>query len=265
MSSTTATPVTQKPHGIQEPRRSRKSHVWISAGIALWILGLAVLAASAYIIRHHPAPWPIELSISRAAQHFSYWPWFVSLLAFVSTFNNPTPTGIALGVLFTWMLLMGWFRQSIFFALCVGIGNALNALIGDYVQRPRPSPKLIHVDAPLKYNSFPSGHCNHMMVYYGFLLFLSFSGPVRHWRYRWLLIPLQLFAALNIALMGYARLYEGEHWIGDVLAGYLSGALWLALFICLYLGATKLVEKRRERKHSRRLSPPVESRQGEIR
>lgn len=212
--------------------------------IVCWMLGLLVLAAASILTRSHPAPWPFELAFSQTVQHLSYWPWVPALLDFIGTFNNPTPTGIALGVLFTAMLLMGWYRQALFFALTVGVGNAINALIGDYVRRPRPSPSLVHVDALLKYNSFPSGHTCHMMVYYGFLLYLSFTRPVRTWRYRWTLIPLQVFAALNILLMGYARVYEGEHWLGDVLAGYLSGALWLTLFIALYQWVTRMLEQR---------------------
>jgi len=39
--------------------------------------------------------------------------------------------------------------------------------------------------------------------------------------------------------------FQGEHWFGDVLAGDLSGALWLTLFIFLYQWATQFVERRR--------------------
>ncbi len=53
---------------------------------------------------------------------------------------------------------------------------------------------------------------------------------------------------LNILLMGYSRVYEGEHWLSDVLGGYLSGALWLALFIFLYLLTTNKLEERRAKR-----------------
>lgn len=218
--------------------------------LALWVIGLLLLAGAAYIVHNHPSPWPIELSFSRSIQGLPYWPGVTASLDFIGTFNNPTPTGVALGVLIIGMLLMSWYRQALFLALTVGIGNGLDALIGKYVQRPRPSPSLIHVDVLLKYDSFPSGHCCHAMVFYGFLLFLSFTRPVRHWRYRWTLIPLQLFALLNILLIGYSRVYEGEHWLFDVLGGYLSGALWLALFIFLYQWTTRMLEKRRAKKSS---------------
>jgi membrane-associated phospholipid phosphatase len=64
----------------------------------------------------------------------------------------------------------------------------------------------------------------------------------------------QVFAALNILLIGYARVYEGEHWLGDVLAGYLSGALWLTLFLGLYHLATRMREHRQAK---RAMTPPA--------
>ena len=133
--------------------------------------------------------------------------------------------------------------------LTIGVGNTINILIGDYVQRPRPSPNLIHVYTPLKFNSFPSGHTEHDVVFYGFLLYLSFTKEVREWRYHRFLIPLQVFALVAILGIGYSRVLEGEHWVSDVLGGYLSGTLWLFLFIFLYRAFTNYLAQRRSRKN----------------
>ena len=221
-----------------------------SRGIAitLWVIGLLTLAAASVVTHNHPGPWPVELAFSRTVQHLPYWSWVPPVLDFFGTFNNPTPTGIVLGFVFTIILLLGRYRQAIFLVLTAGIGNFIDALIGDYVVRPRPSPGLVHVVVSLKYNSFPSGHCCHAVLFYGFLLYLSFTKPVRTWRYRWALIPLQIFAVLNVLLVGYSRVYEGEHWIGDIVGGYLSGALWLVLFIVLYQWITRLLQRKQAKK-----------------
>ena len=114
----------------------------IRTGIAitLWFIGLILLASASVLIRNHPGPWPFEVTFSQTVQNLHYWPWIPPLLVFIGTFNNPTPTGIMIGILFVGMILLGWYRQAIFFALVVGIGNFLDTLIGDYVVRPRPSP-----------------------------------------------------------------------------------------------------------------------------
>lgn len=219
-----------------------------SIAITLWITGLMTLAVAAVLVRNHPGPWPIELTFTRDVQSLPYWSWLPPIIDFFGTFNNPTPSGIGFGIVLSVILLMGWYRQAIFLALTVGIGDGIEVLVGNYVARPRPSPALVHVDALLKYNSFPSGHTCHEVLFYGFLLFLSFTKPVRRWRYHWALIPLQVFAALNILMIGYSRVYEGGHWAFDTLAGYLCGSLWLTLFIFLYQWTTNVLQKRRTRR-----------------
>src|SRR5207237_5090950 len=102
------------------------------------------------------------------------------------------------------------------------------------VARPRPSSPLIHVVVLEPIPTFPSGHVVYAVVYYGFLLYLSLTKPISQWRYRWLLIPFQLYAVLMILLIGFSRVSEGSHWLTDASAGYLSGALFLALLIVLY-------------------------------
>jgi membrane-associated phospholipid phosphatase len=104
---------------------------------------------------------------------------------------------------------------------------------------------LIHVFQPEPIKSFPSGHSEHDVVYYGFLLYLSFTKPVRQWRYYRFLLPFQIIAAFIIVAIGYSRIYEGSHWFTDVLGGYISGAVLLMAVIWLYRWATaKLVERR---------------------
>src|SRR6266487_3278403 len=168
--------------GTQVHARETDHRSGASRGIAitLWVIGLLTLAVASVVTHNHPGPWPFELAFSRTVQHLSYWSWVPPLFDFFGTFNNPTPTGVVLGIVFTAILLLGWYRQAIFLALTVGIGNGVDALIGDYVVRPRPSPGLVHVDVSLKYNSFPSGHCCHVILFYGFLLCSIFFWSVFH-------------------------------------------------------------------------------------
>ncbi|HEY0756784.1 MAG TPA: phosphatase PAP2 family protein [Ktedonobacteraceae bacterium] len=199
-------------------------------------------------IRANPHPLPFEFDLSKWLQASITQPWIGAIFRFLTFINDPLPdviTTIAVMVVF---VVMRWFRQGIFLALAVVIGNGVDALIGDLVQRPRPTPNLIHVDSRLIFNSFPSGHSCHMMVFYGFLFFLTLTPSVKQWRHQWLVLLLQIWALLNIGIMGLARLWEGEHWVLDIVGGYLDGAIWMALFIFLYMLTTNKLEQRKRRK-----------------
>jgi len=127
--------------------------------------------------------------------------------------------------------------RGIFLVLTVMGSAGLNVILDTIVGRPRPDPKVdhIHLYTPLvPFPTYPSGHTEHDVAFYGFLLYLSFTRAVREWRYHWILLPIQIFAVYDIIVIGYSRILEGDHWLTDVLGGYLEGALSLFFFIFLY-------------------------------
>lgn len=62
-------------------------------------------------------------------------------------------------------------------------------------------------------------------ICYGVLAYLGY----RAWpgTRRWAVVG----CALWLALTGFSRVYLGVHWPSDVVAGYLTGGLWLALCV----------------------------------
>lgn len=226
-----STAIETRQRQVSEDRARRRRTL---LGYICWFLGLATLIGMALIVHNHPAPWPIELSFSRTIQAWQLPAWIIVAIHAITTLNDPIPSGIAVVVLLAFLLFKRWLRPALFLGYLVLVGNSIDALIGDSVGRPRPNPHLIHVSATLTFNSFPSGHTEHDVIFYGFLLFLTLTKEVRRWKYaRWLL-PVQILMAFDILIIGFARVLEGEHWLMDVVGGYLSGALWLTLFIYLY-------------------------------
>lgn len=217
-------------------------------GSVFWLVLVAAMIALSLFAHVHRQPEPFELTISKDIQAIPFPQSIQASMRWLTAVNDPGPDVFIVPAVVIIFALFRWFKEAIFLALSAGIGNGIDALIGDYVGRPRPSSKLIHVDSMLKFNSFPSGHSCHMMVFFGFLLYLSFTKPVREWKYHWAILPLQVYAIINILVVGFARLWEGEHWITDVIGGYLDGAIWLLLFIFLYnVTAQKLKERRAKR------------------
>jgi membrane-associated phospholipid phosphatase len=239
------TPTATTTAGGENRKVAHRRHI---IGVILWSIGFIVLIVGSVIVHSHPGPWPFDLQTTIYVQHQNLWPWVQACLTFVDVFNDPIPSVIALAVWLIGLSLFRWFPQAIFVACGIGLADLVDGLISTLVARSRPSSPLIHVYIPEPFHSFPSGHTEHCVVYYGFLLYLSFTKPVRQWRYRWLLLPLQFFAVLNILLIGFARVLAGSHWITDALAGYLSGALMLFVLIFLYRWTTDKLARHRAKK-----------------
>jgi membrane-associated phospholipid phosphatase len=239
------TPSAEKTAGNEDRQDAGRRH--LIEGI-LWFIGLLALGTACFIVKQHPQPFPGEVDFSRSIQALQLPGWVFSVIMFYSSLNDIPPSIAATVILVVFMLIMRWWQQGIFFALTVLLANGIDALLGDFVGRPRPTAKLIHVHTTLTFNSFPSGHTEHDTVFYGFLLYLSLMKPVREWRYHWWLLPLQIFAVSAILIIGFSRLYEGEHWITDVLGGYLSGLVWLSLAIFAYRWVTDWRARRKAQK-----------------
>jgi membrane-associated phospholipid phosphatase len=226
--------------------------------IALWLIGAIILGVAAVIVHSHTAPWPVELAFTKYFQGPHPVPcpipiqphsWIEAALFDVSILNNPIPSIIGAAIVVGGLLFLRWWRQALFFVAAVASAGGLFLLLTPLVGRPRPNVKNgICVHDVYSYYSFPSGHVTHDVVCYGFLLFLTFTKPAREWRYRWVLIPLQLFFVCDLLFIGYSRVLEGDHWLFDVLGGYLTGALCLLLFIFLYRWVTDQWTQHRHQK-----------------
>jgi membrane-associated phospholipid phosphatase len=229
----------------------------------VWGIGLLLLVVSCFIIHAHPRPFPVDLAVTQALTPLQDVRWANTLIQ-IPGFMNDTYTAIAmLAVLFVGLLLTGevrrrrgisavlWLESAIFLAVFVPLSTGINILIANLVNRPRPSS----LTSPIKHHtqlilipSFPSGHVEHSVVFYGFLLFLSFIKPVREWRYSWVLIPFQVYALLDLLTIGFSRIVAEDHWISDVLGGYLIGALELGVYIFLYCWITQLWARKKQRR-----------------
>jgi membrane-associated phospholipid phosphatase len=218
-------------------------------GAIVWSIGFIILIVSSVIVHSHPGPWPFDLEVTRYVQGLHIWSWVIACLTFINVFNNGIPAAVELVLWFVILLLLRQFRYALFIGLGPAALDGLNGLLGTIVARPRPSPHLIQVSMAEPTYSFPSGHMEHCIVYYGMLLYISFTPQLRQWRYHWLLLPFQVFAALTILCVGFARIEAGSHWITDVLAGYLSGALLLTVLLILYRWASVKFAHHGTKKH----------------
>lgn len=105
----------------------------------------------------------------------------------------------------------------------VVIGAEIVTFLGKlWFNRPRPLLAVFHETD----FSFPSGHATIAVAFYGYLAYIlikSLKG-----RYQRVII---ILTVLMVGLIGFSRLYLGVHYVSDVLAGYLVGALALIMGI----------------------------------
>ena len=123
-------------------------------------------------------------------------------------------------------LLLGLARRSSYlpglWMTLVG-SQTVNQFLKDLFLRARPD----HAVYQEVSSSFPSGHSAASVALFGFLTYVMLrerSGPKL----------LVLIGGISvITLVGLSRLVLGEHYPSDVLSGYLVGAVWLSMGICL--------------------------------
>ena len=76
-------------------------------------------------------------------------------------------------------------------------------------------------------DSFPSGHATVTVALYGFLAYMA----IRFSRNFVTQVRIAMITVFFSLLVGLSRILLNEHYLSDVLGGYLVGALWLTVAI----------------------------------
>lgn len=98
------------------------------------------------------------------------------------------------------------------------------------IDRPRPSAEFEGIVGIGGGQSFPSGHSEFVVTFYGFLAFVLLYYLHRPWQ-RALVVATFLSLVL---LTGYGRISEGRHWPVDVLSSFLLGAAIISGLVWLH-------------------------------
>ena len=223
MSSVTTMGPEARREDTAQPSRVIILSVWIAVAI-----GGAAFIALAYTA-HVVAYFPLDLALTRAIQGIPL-PWFHALMVAVSWPGFPPQVYIlvvliAIGFYAAHRRREAWYLVASSVAIAI-ISQGVKLL----VDRPRPSPSLVHVLLPGLNGghwSFPAGHVESYMVIFGFIIFVV----VTEWRANLARAAVTIFSLLMMALIGVSRIDSGEHWFSDALGGYLLGSLVLLVIL----------------------------------
>lgn len=191
---------------------------WYAGAMACAVL-LALLAAAVATGAAAPFDHFIRDAIHRQAS--ATLTQLALLLSFVGSAWIWSPaTALAIGVL--------WFgaRRKAALAVLASMAGAVVLDNGLKLLFHRARPLGFFAADPRTY-SFPSGHALFAACFYGALAVVLAAG-LRKPRGR---AAIWAGALLMILGIGLSRIYLGVHYPSDVLAGYLTGAAWLA-FLC---------------------------------
>jgi membrane-associated phospholipid phosphatase len=121
-------------------------------------------------------------------------------------------------------------RQWRVLALLLGVFALHYVLISpkQFITAYRPSPHF-GVEGAGGLESFPSGHVEWAVSFYGLLAVLGWRGVSARWRVA--ILPAYAFVVLGTIL---GRIALGRHWPLDTFAGLLAGLLALRLLLAMH-------------------------------
>ena len=186
-------------------------------------IAFAVLAAAARSTAYLPFDPPVSHAVQ--AQDTS---WLHVLAEVISWIGFPPQVDIEVGALAALIFLAGRRWEGAGVAIAGAGAGILYLAILPVVDQPRPSPDLVRVAATLPSSAFPSGHITTFTAVLGFVGYLA-SRLGRLVR-RLAVVSVTVF----LILMAWARLYQGEHWLSELLGGFCLGCFWLTLTILVY-------------------------------
>jgi undecaprenyl-diphosphatase len=196
----------------------------------VYVVAAVVVLVVLSVMAHATAYFPIDLAITKAVQSFQSpaldaaamvidWPGYVPQVA------------IILVVVGIGLFAMGYKWEAVVFWAANLLEGAVDGLIKIIVRRPRPEDNLgIHIYKPHGDFTYPSGHIFSYIMLFGLLAYFCYV----------LMKPSALRTLLVVALIalvvvaGPVRIYMGEHWPSDVLAGLMLGSLALPFMIGVY-------------------------------
>lgn len=144
------------------------------------------------------------------------------LMAALAAIGSVPVLGLPALAATAWLLWRRRWQAAAHWVAAIVVGLLLTLGLDALVDMPRPPTAAAGF-------GFPSVAVTMTAVVFGFFAVLiarEYPGRQRVWPY--------LLAGIATALVGFARLYLGAHWLSDILGGVLLGAAWLLVLGIAY-------------------------------
>ena len=210
--------------GLRTPGLFRR---WPMIGFIMILLGSLSFAILGYNVLTHGSLVQLDVSLYKEIlANAKAAPSRVNELMLFGFFIGKEVIQVIVTLLAIYFFYQRFWRELGMLLISSAGGSLVWRYFNVYFNRPRPPEQLALV---ITNPSFPSGHTMSAIICYGLLAYLLVPKmPSRFWK--WALI----IATLVIILFsGFSRIFEGSHYLTDVLSGYALGIAWAGLVYTL--------------------------------
>lgn len=204
---------------LVDPNRPESASLAILA-VCLLAFGWACFALLATVImRGEP------LLIDQSVFQFMYElrnPLADRLMAGLASIGDVHVLGPAVALTLGWLIWRRRWLGAAHWLAALAFGMALTALLGAMVDMPRPPT----VHGGFGFPAVEITMCTIVFGFFAVLIARELPGRTRVWPY--------LVAGVIVAVLGFARLYLGAHWLSDIVGGVLLGSVWLLVLGIAY-------------------------------
>ena len=197
---------------------------WPTLGLLMILLGGLIFAGLSYNLVAHGPLLQVDDSVHKEllAQAKTAPPIVNEIMLFGFFIGKEVVQLIVMGLTLYFLHKRYW-RELAMLWTSSAFGSFVWNFVIAYFNRPRPPDQtgLVITNLP----SFPSGHAMSALICYGFLAYLLIPRmPSRFWK--WIVA---IVALVIVIFDGFSRVFQGGHYLTDVVAGYAMGIAWAGL------------------------------------
>ena len=205
--------------GLIDPKRPESASLAILA-VCLLAIGWACFALLATVLMRGE-PLRIDLAVFQFMYELRN-PLADRLMAGLASIGDVHVLAPAVALTLLWLAWRRRWLAAAHWLAALAFGLALTALLGAVIDMPRP---------PTAHGGFgfPAAEITMATITFGFFAVLiarELPGRSRVWPY--------LVSGALVAVLGFARLYLGAHWLSDIVGGMLLGVVWLLVLGIAY-------------------------------
>jgi undecaprenyl-diphosphatase len=205
------------------PRASLPLAAPLLIGGTVVALGAVTLEELAEHLRHGATLVRLDVAFNAALHASLPAPALQAFGALTHLGDTATLTGLCIGITLA-LVAAGQRGLALGWVVAVAGNGLLNQGLKQFFGRVRP---LQAAGGAFEGGySFPSGHSSGSLVAYGLLAYLALRVLPLRWH-----LPAMMVAVALAWTVGASRSFLGVHFASDILAGFASGAAWLALCI----------------------------------